>query len=143
MRAALTCLRLGCHRAYERQYFDPFSTRLQRRRKTLQPDSSLLPARLESRVFGNSPNRRGQAGKLPITPFQQADRGYKLRMVWQIGLSYENEANDGQAQCERKSISEALNLNRLLTLPTKHDAHLRHHQTGNDGADHQADAVKL
>ena len=64
-------------------------------------------------------------------------------LIQQIGLSYENEANDGDAQRERKSISKALDPNRLFALPPKHDAHLRHHHTGNGGTDHQANAVKL
>jgi hypothetical protein len=33
-------------------------------------------------------------------------------------------------------------LNRILALPAKHEAHLRHYQTSEDGTYYEADAVE-
>jgi hypothetical protein len=58
-------------------------------------------------------------------------------------LFCEGKADNSKSQGERKSVSETLDLNRSLTGPTKREANLGHEEPGDDGTDHQADAVKF
>ena len=59
------------------------------------------------------------------------------------GLSHGDQPNDRKSKGECKTVAEALDSNGFPAIATKNGTDLRHHKTGYDRADQQADAVEL